>query len=192
MIRNDWLNNLGIAKGQINGNRFPLWDSVPLCRKKECPLFEECQYHKDVTKKCKLQVHYLRSALDITLSNLPSKSPSEYTLSKVGLHLLPLYKQLITMKMLEHTLRSPEVGEGGKVKIHPVYKEIRQINKDIDMVLKDLEVNGSIKKDLLPNLPPAAKEHLHGSEGYYEQMQKVHEDKRDKRKNKSKDSRRNL
>jgi len=185
-IRESHLNNLTVLKGRIGNNKFPIWDAVGPCME-TCGLRETCTYDKSA-RKCKLQVMYLRTVLDIVLENLPNKeSPSEYVLTKVGLMLMPLFKQLITMKILEHALTDPEIGEDGKVKIHPVYKEIRVIIKDIDNVLKELGMNRvqaapavgfNPFEDAMPNMD--------GSAGYYENMQKVHETKRDNRKLKQK------
>lgn len=187
-IREHHLNSLSISKGRLAGNRFPIWDVVLQCTD-DCVLREECKYDRHSQNKCKLQLHYLRSALDIILDNLPEEVPCEYKLQRIGLAVMPLYKQLITMKMLEHTLKSPEVGEGGKCKIHPVYKEIRQILKDIDLNLKDLGVNTSAAQ-ISPtgDIIEGGKEEAIGSTGYYEEMQSIHEGQRDERNKEKKKS----
>ena len=179
-IRRDELNSLKIQKGQIEGNRFPIWDSVKDCDA-VCSLMDECEFDKEKKNgkplKCKLQGAFLRTMMDITLDNLPEINKTEYHFQKIGLTLLPLFKQLITMQMEEQALNNPVVGEEGSTKIHPVYKEIRIITKDIDKCLMSLGIHLNIHKEGV-GVDPDRQAEL-GDSSYYEDMQDEHEEEAD-------------
>ena len=178
-LRRAELNTLKLQKGTIQGNRFPLFDSIKDCDS-SCRLVDECPYEIEEKKngtpiKCKLQGGFLRTMMDIVLSNLPEEKPSEYTLQKVGLMLMPLYKQLVSLQMLESSLTDIVVGEEGATKIHPVYKEIRIVSKDIDKCLRTLGVNSNVVMIAGENADPR-KQLYNGDPDYYSDMQDEHEE----------------
>ena len=171
-IRRHELNSLKVLKGKIGGKRFPIWDTIKDCDE-DCKLIEECPFQKErngVKNKCFLMGNFIRTMMDIALDNLPAERNTEYSLQKIGLTLLPLYKQLIQLQMLEHTLEDITIGDDSKTKIHPVFKEIRIVCKDIDKCLKSLGIDKN---------PLGDGEGLSGALGdpdYYESMQEDHEE----------------
>ena len=142
-IRSHELNMLKISKGTLNGSTFPIWDVVPNCES-WCVLFEKCDVNKE-GEKCNVQVSYLRTVLRMAMECINDENTdNNYVLQLVGLNLMPLYKQLVSCKIVEHGL-GLNIVEHGKTgsRIHPVLKEIRMIIQDIDRVWNKLGFGGS-------------------------------------------------
>jgi len=175
-LRKYELNTTKLLKGRIEGKRFPIWDTVKDCNEEECLLVKECLYDRKSNEngsegKCKMQGHFLRTMMDIVLDNLPAERCTEYSLQKIGLNLLPLYKQLVSLQMLEQTLDDITIGDGDKVKIHPVYKEIRIVTKDIDKCLRSLGIDINVTADGKKAVDSAT-----GDSDYYDEMMGDHEE----------------
>ena len=186
-LRREELGLQKYQKGTIDGKRFPIWDVVQDCEP-HCPLKRDCIYtiekKNGTTPKCKLQGSFLKTMMDITLDNLPDRNKTEYHLQKIGLTLIPLFKQLVTMQMLEQSLQEATLGEDNKLKIHPVYKEIRIITKDLDKCLVSLGIHlGASEMGAMKG----AGDDAMGDPSYYESMQNDHEDEADIHSGKRKD-----
>lgn len=149
-----------LQKGQIReGQQLVAWDCVPDCDIDACPLGNTCTYqHK--SNKCALQTEYLQSFIDMTLRTY--RSISEDDMFKIGMHIIPLYSNLCRMKIVEKGLREVTyIDAKGNPKVHPVFKEIREIIKVITSLWKDM----GFLKIPNPNLPnPTA--FVGGREGF--------------------------
>ena len=153
------------------------------CTGKKCPLHATCGYKTD-KKLCGAETAYLRAVTDSIVKSLPEKSVDQLLLNKISLHLLPLYHQLIVLKMESYSLKQiTYTNNQGSKKIVPHFKEIREIIKAIeatqkamglgDEYLKAKAMKGKLK-DVGPELSEAP---LEGSEEYYDTL--FNQDKRD-------------
>jgi hypothetical protein len=155
-------NKLGdgrLEKGRWGQQGFYLlaWDFADLCTGQECPLADICEYRgrriggKD-NPKCKMQQRYLKNVMSAVVSKLHRKNEvTEEGVIKLGYHMLPLYAQLFKFKCYEYRGGHDLVytSDKGTPKVHPVYKEIREIIKTITGVWK--EIGGADTQGLDPS-----------------------------------------
>ncbi len=163
-----------VGKGQINkgswkGNDFlsqehekqdslylVAWDFVEKCAGENCPLYNICEYkdwwlmnrNRNPSDKCLMQSYYMKNVISAFLGSMKKSKMDEQAVLQMGYHLLPLYSQLFKFKCWEfanHEL--VYVSEKGTPKVHPVYKEIREIIKTINGVWKDLSQYKGNTKD---------------------------------------------
>jgi hypothetical protein len=91
----------------------------------------------------------------------------DFDLFRVGMQVIPLYKQLARFKIIEMSITSqniPEMTKSGTTKINSLFKEIREVIKTIDSTWRELGVGKKTQpevKDLIPT-----------ERGYYEKMEK--------------------
>ena len=65
--------------------------------------------------------------------------PNQEQVVRIGFELLPLYKMLFKFKVYEYCLADPTCpGDRNVLKMHPIYKEIRETVKTINQVWKDI------------------------------------------------------
>ena len=127
------LTNFNVGKGVIGGHRFAVWDFVGKCQGDECIIHDVCSY-KDVnpgterpTKKCGVERYYMGVVFK-PFGELVEKVKDPFIMQWVGLHIIPLYHQLIKLKKFERSLDSPmDTTIKGDVRAHPVLKEIRTV-----------------------------------------------------------------
>lgn len=155
-----------IHKGKKSGAETPvvMWDAVPKCVPEECIIEEMCPYNKNGL--CTLRSMYQKHVVDTVLNCFGEEITGEEML-KIGMHLIPLYTQLIQMKMVA-LVASPMTISRGSLVPNPVYKEIRIIIREISACLRDLGISGNplVKGGNTPKLPGSEK----GSTTYYDSI----------------------
>ena len=144
--------SLVINKGKSSGLALCSFDALTNCTMKDCCIYDSCPYNKDKNKACGIRKQYLSHVLK-TLEKVPS-TLNELVGLKIGFNLIPLFSQLINMKILAHSL-SGNIMRG--TQIHPVFREIRQTIKLITDLLKDLE-------------PKDKYENFTGTSSYYDEL----------------------
>ncbi len=162
---------LSVARGTgRSGNSLWSWDALQDCKGEECPAAKSCQYlHKaqergDEMKKCRVMATYLRSVSTTILGNYENQM-DEGQLFRVGMHIIPLYRNLIKMKIEEIGIRSVvTTDERGKKSINPLYKEIREYIKLIEQMWKSVGITNV-------NLAPPDDGDFHPDDNYYEKME---------------------
>jgi len=116
------------------------WDAAVDCIREECPAHQYCHLvpdKKSGTQKCAVQVQYVRQCANAILNSYPKAD--EILLYKIGTHLIPLYGNLIRLKITELGVRRlSSFTNSGSVKIHPVYKELRETHRSILNTWKEL------------------------------------------------------
>jgi len=155
-------NHLGdgkLEKGRWGKIYLLAWDFAHTCAYEDCPLYEICEYVKTkqmdrekvggtyYTNKCMLQGRYLKSVIRAVIQKVDAeKDVTEEGVLRLGYHILPLYAQLFKFKMWEYGNHELiYISEKGTPKVHPVYKEIREIVKTIESVWS--KFNGPGKKN---------------------------------------------
>jgi len=132
------------------------WDFLEECQGEDCPLYEKCRYVKKVEKyfregvidggkkysdwKCYMHQTYLMGVIRAVMDKISNKKDmKQENVIKLGYQLIPLYSQLFKFKMWEYgNTELVTYSERGGIKVHPVYKEIREIIKAINGVWKTI------------------------------------------------------
>lgn len=133
------------------------WDFVEECTHEDCPLHGICHYVDSFymrgngvnggSNKCLMQQRYLKNVLHAVMDKIGDKKGemNQENVIKLGYHLMPMYAQLFKFKCFEYT--KPKLvytTEKGTPKVHPVYKEIREIIKTLSGLWRD--IGGDPKK----------------------------------------------
>ena len=158
------IGGIAIHKGKKDGESVPIvmWDAIPKCDPDTCPIVDLCPYNKN--GNCTLRVNYQKHIVDSVLASI--KEITEEQMLKVGMHLIPLYTQLIQMKMIALNA-DPMVVSRGSLVPNPVYKEIRIIIREVSACLRDIGISA---EPLLKggNIPAVSMEK--GSRTYYNSL----------------------
>ena len=132
--------NLSIEKGCTEDGlvRLYQWDAISDCTMKECPAYKLCDIY--ARGKCRVMQKYMLSLVEVVYRNYADRL-TEPLLYKIGMHLLPLYRQLCKMKIEELGVERVTVQTArGGVQAHPIYKEIRETIKLISLLWHDLQL----------------------------------------------------
>ena len=131
-----------LKKGLIDkGRHLVAWDSVPQCRKDECAAFDLCDFNKD--NDCKVMAQYLKIIETTILGELDL---SEGELMRVGLHLIPLYRNLCKLKITELGVLDPlSKNRYGNVSINPLYEQIKSHIVTIDGLWRAMGLDRKFK-----------------------------------------------
>lgn len=125
--------------GLLSSERILLkWDAVKDCIGKECAAVSSCSY---VQKgKCSTMRAYMKG-VSRAIYNDYEGILNDKELMHIGLHLLPLYKILCQMKIEEMGVhRIVTTTEHGTMVANPIYREIRETMKLINMEWKMIDL----------------------------------------------------
>ena len=112
------------------------WEVIKFCSGERCPAFALCGYEK--VGKCKVEGTYLRSIAQILHRNFIDVL-DEPTLTRVGMHLMPIYQNLCRLKISELGVDNPgEADDNGRALINPVYTEIWEHIKLLEQTWRSL------------------------------------------------------
>lgn len=134
---NNQFGSLSVARGREEGLPLYEWAPVPLCNEEDCPLSARCPYTTCQKTYCRVIKGIVSSASNNILNNHGLKLTNSQK-NRVGQHLMPLYIALARMYVLEAGLLSPQIQTKTGVKMHSVYREIRETLKSIDMIWKNI------------------------------------------------------
>ena len=116
---------------------FPVWDMIDKCTE-GCVVGAQCAY-KRLGKNCSVMYSYMGNILTLIQDEFYGTTNEQ--LFKIGMHLIPLYRILCKLKLVEASLEGMTYATAqGGVRMHPVYREIREQYKIIDDTWKDLEL----------------------------------------------------
>ena len=164
--------SLSVARGTgRSGNSLWSWDALQDCTGNDCPAAPSCQYLQkakergdEICDKCRVMATYLKSVSTTILGNYEDQM-DEGQLFRIGMHIVPLYRNLIKMKIEEIGVRRVvTVAENGKMSINPLYKEIREYIKLIEQMWKSVGITGVM-------VSPPGDEEFHPDDNYYEEME---------------------
>lgn len=165
--------------GELDGRTVPRWDPAVLCDER-CCIYQSCPYTKK--GRCSLEQNYMNNVFGNLVNPDPKKGIADQLndieLQRVGIHLIPLYHQLIKMKKEAFSVRNiSHVNKQGSIKIHPVFAEIREIIRCISKEMKDLNINEKWEKKYgagpitIGGSGPSIEELMEkGDPGYYESI----------------------
>jgi hypothetical protein len=162
------IGGIAIHKGKSGTNETPvvMWDAIPRCNIDTCPISDMCPYNKN--GNCTLRVNYQKHVVDTVLGSLKEVDGSQ--MLKIGMHLIPLYTQLIQMKIIALEAAPMVVARGASVP-NPVFKEIRVIIREISACLRDIGISmdPDLKGGNIPQMPKDQK----GSRTYYDSLMEI-------------------
>lgn len=112
-----------------------LWDLVSECKDDKCPLVKRCDYVK--TGLCSMETQYLNAVTAPVVRMLQGDNKNVSMLSEMefldyGLKCLPLYHDLVRVKMAILALDAIVVDGAQGVRVHPLFREKREIIKAIE------------------------------------------------------------
>ena len=164
------IGGIAIHKGKKSGaeTSIVMWDAVPRCDTETCPIVDMCPYNKNGL--CTLRSNYQKHVVDTVLGCFEDISGEE--MLQIGMHLIPLYSQLIQMKILALNA-PPMVVSRGSLVPNPIFKEIRVIIREISACLREIGISGasSLKGGNIPKMPGV--DDGRGDRSYYESLVKV-------------------
>jgi len=156
-----------VNQRKLQDETFPVWTAIQDCDMENCPSYQICPYFTtELNRKCVVVMKYLKQVEKMILDNLASEMDN-FDLFRVGMQIIPLYKQLARFKILEMALQTsqiPEMTKSGTTKIHSLFKEIREVIKTIDSTWRELGVGKKSQPDVADLVP--------SNRGYYENMEK--------------------
>ena len=152
------------------GKQLWSWDALTECTNHACPAAARCHYIREdlvAPEKCQVMLKYLKAVSQVVFGQYEAVL-DEGQLYRVGMHIIPLYRNLCRFKIYELGLRSVvHSDDKGKVSVDPVYKEIREHIKLLEQMWKSVGLTGSNAL-----VPPLGDEDFHPDANYYEEMEK--------------------
>jgi len=165
MRHENTLGKLNLTKGKNDeGLTTYSWDVVQKCRHERCPALKLCSYGESILEggDCKVMKSYLRGAALAMYENQKGLTQSQRY--RIGMHIMPLYRQLVRMKIEEIGLESASyISTTGNPGVHPVYKEIRETIKAIESTWRAIGIQ---------ELPMGIKDIDFEGGSYYDEMEK--------------------
>jgi hypothetical protein len=170
----------GWAKNS-NKTKILCWDMIGSCDP-ECGIKARCGYvdgrglnnfeYSEGKKKniCFIQKKYLDTVYEILLGqSLPNMDEKQSI--ELGLSIMPLFGHLVKMKISEVSVDSVLlIDKQGKKYANPIYREMRETIKLINVMMESYGVNTSAVMKGLPDLDFA-----NGDPTYYDRMIKYEE-----------------
>lgn len=148
-------NKLSLQKGTINGKQLRFLGHVNECYGEDCPAYELCSFRpKKDGRKCAVVDGFIKSIYQglVDPTEGLGDSLSQMQLDRVGLHLVPLYQQLIRFCLGTYTLKDTTyVEKSGKINVHPLFKEIREVQSCIAKEIKEIGLNEAWEKKFKGN-----------------------------------------
>lgn len=145
------------------GNDALFLEYVNRCTEDQCPFFERCGFLKDGL--CGFEASFFVRIVKFLLRLEHEGRITETAFTHCAIAILPLYRQLLQLYKVECSLDGEMfMIENGRqtTKIHPVYKEIREVLSKI----ADMWRFADVDKELLmrragPSMDFAAKENVY-------------------------------
>jgi len=153
-----------------------IWESIDKCDTERCPVAQGCEYIGFCQDgKCAIQSKYLESVMSIIFRAIEKKA-DEMTLMEVGFLLIPLFNQLVKLKIQEVGLQGKivEYTKKGPV-IHPLLREIRTCISTIKSTMNDVlkRKDGNDAVGALPTSLNMAGNDQEGTSDYYAMLRQT-------------------
>jgi len=152
----------------LKDDTFPVWTAIQDCEGTNCVSARVCPYFSaELERKCVVMMKYLKQVEKMTLETFGDQM-DDFDLFQVGMHIVPLYKQLVRFKIIEMSITSAgitEMTKSGTTKVNSLFKEIRECVKAISSAWREIGVIKG-KQPEEPQIP------LGANRSYYEQMEK--------------------
>jgi len=157
----DRIGNVEIHKGCTkDGVPVVQWDAIISCVQEDCHIFEVCPYKK--VGKCKVRSEYLSYVHTIMHGQIDNDN--KMAKFRLGLELIPLFNQLIDIKIAAYGARPTFVHKHG-IAVNPILRELRACVKAISDTIMSLTNMGAFEKS-----GPRGIDTLVGDSNYYDEL----------------------
>lgn len=162
---------LSARRGMLEKAKLFSWDVIPKCPipppeaeeghpvLPSCPAIQLCDFEKSTHEKevkCGVTTQYLRGTAEMLFNNFANLL-SEDDFYRLGMHLMPLYRMLVKLKIAELGIQSAiTTTDRGIIRANPVYKEIRETIKSIESMWGNLQLSGPNKRKGISKPKPSA------------------------------------
>jgi len=117
-------------------------DAIQFCREEECPVHKNCPYVQNSKYKCSVEMKYIEAVVS-SIQTMIREDMTQLVLNKITLHLLPLFQQLVRFQIEAYAVdRTIYTTSRGQIRVHPLFKEIRETIKAIEATQKSLGIDG--------------------------------------------------
>lgn len=149
------LGDLSIHKGSTpDGVPVIMWDCIQDCEGDTCRVYDICPYEK--YGKCRIRKEYLDYVYRHFIGSV--HATDSMALFKIGMIIVPLFSQLISLKIASHNTFPTFYDSKGMIRVNPLYREIREtlraVSGSISDIMNSLDVkkgDGGVGDDLLGN-----------------------------------------
>lgn len=151
--------------GKVKEIAYFSWDADVPCSHRACPAFASCPFDvKSGTEgDCAVMTHYMKAIQAVVLGEISHKLTTSQ-LYRFGMQLLPLYRGLARMKIVEMGVRNLMIeGMKGGLTVHPIYREIRESIKLIEVLWRSIGLHEA--DFILPELLTLFQKHNKGAIG---------------------------
>lgn len=141
-----------IDKGKKGNIKIYTWDLVDKCRLNKCDAANVCWHLANVQmtkadgtpKKCRIMYDYLKNASDVLFEDIVNMN--QYTVWRVGMRLLQMYRSLCKLLIAEAGLDSPiTINSRGNIVVVPIHDHIARLQQKIDYIERDVFGSGTGK-----------------------------------------------
>lgn len=155
------IGNIEIHKGATkDGVPVVQWDAIPECEVEYCNIGEVCPYEK--SGKCRVRAEYLSYVHTIMHGQIDNSN--EMGKFRLGMELIPLFNQLIDLKIAAFGARVTYASKFG-VSMNPIFRELRACIKGISDCLGSLNNLGAFDKNKMKGVDTVL-----GDTDYYDQL----------------------
>ena len=151
----------------------PVADCTP-----ECRIYDDCPYQKK--GRCSLESQYLNIVARNIINPDPAKGIADqlndFELQRID-HLMTLQHQRIRLLKLSYAIKHDILtrDKKGGVKVHPIFAEVRAVTKDIEALMKALQLDKKWERKFGkmggPGLGPSVEELMEkGDPNYYSEI----------------------
>jgi hypothetical protein len=173
--------SVSVKKGSVEKVPFNAWDYVRKCHGEKCKISHLCEFK--AVGPCRIEKDYLLAVLE-PYNELLVEEADPILNQWLGLHLIPLYHDLIRLKMAK--MAYDEVvfsSKFGSITVNPLIHELRAQMKAIRNELMDSGIQRLLR--LRGHVGGVVDKQLgvtgDGELGYYEQMSSRENGDRDRR-----------
>ena len=152
------IGNIELQKGRTKeGIPVVTWDAVPQCEADACPINVLCPYEK--AGKCRVRKEYITYVQSLLFGQIDKgNSMARF---RIGMEVLPLFLQLITMKIHSHGATVTYLDRNGNIRMNPIHRELRSCIKAINESMKGMS-------EAFDNKGPKGVDTLLGDNNYYD------------------------
>lgn len=153
--------DIEIYKGSTkDGSSVVQWDAVIQCESEDCTIFNVCPYEK--CGRCRVRSEYLDYVHNILHGQIDNEN--KMALFRLGLEIIPLFNQLIDIKIAAYGARVSYADKFG-IKVNPILRELRACIKAISDSISSVTNMGAFESN-----GPKGVDAVIGDQDYYDNL----------------------
>lgn len=128
--------SIEMHKGQTEeGIPVVAWDAIITCVDEDCPIHTVCPYTR--SGKCKVRREYISYVYKILMGQVDKDDSVAHF--RIGMELVPLFLQLIDIKIYSYGSLVSYISPKGDLKVNPLMREMRSCIRSISDTIRALE-----------------------------------------------------